>query len=174
MTDQYAGDVLTLGGIPFTGFSPPNSMMGGGDQAMVLHKLPGGSRVIDTLGPDEADVEWKGEFFDDAAYSFALALDAMRAAGEVVPLTWGGQYRSVIIKRFIYRVRRLPVWVEYEISCTVYVNQSLGVLAAAPATTIDTLASSDLAAAAAALAAEPVTAAPASAYGISYPAGSLG
>ena len=33
-------DVLTLGGITFDDFSTPERMMGGGNQAMVVHKLP--------------------------------------------------------------------------------------------------------------------------------------
>ena len=45
-------DTLTLGGFAFTGYSTPDVMMGGGRQAMVVHKLPGGMRVIDTLGHD--------------------------------------------------------------------------------------------------------------------------
>jgi hypothetical protein len=112
-------DVLQLGGIAFTGYSTPDVMMGGGRQAMVIHKLPGGMRVIDTLGPDEANVAWRGHLYDDGAYNMALELDAMRAAGSVLPLTWGGQYRSVIIDEFIYRVRRLPIWVDYTITCVV-------------------------------------------------------
>jgi hypothetical protein len=137
-------DVLTLGGITFDDFSTPREMMGGGQQAMVVHKLPGGLRVIDTLGPDEAEVTWEGQFFGDNAYSTALALDAMRAAGQVVPLSWGGQFRSVIVSRFEYRVRRLGTWVMYWIVCTVYQNPSLGVLGAATGG-IDSLIVSDLA-----------------------------
>ena len=60
--NQLFGDVLTVAGIPFTDFAPPDAMPGGGDQAMVGHKLPGGQRVIDILGPDEADVTWSGKF----------------------------------------------------------------------------------------------------------------
>ncbi len=101
-------DALILGGIAFDDFSTPDSMMGGGQQTLVVHKLPGGARVIDTLGPDEAEVAWRGQFFGNDAYGNALALDAMRAAGQVVPLIWGGQFRSVIIQQFIYHVRRLP------------------------------------------------------------------
>jgi hypothetical protein len=142
-------DVLTLAGISFTGYSPPDSMMAGGKQAMVVHKLPGGQRVIDTLGPDEAEISWRGTFFGNDAYSNAQALDAIRAAGAEVPLTWGGQYRIVIIEHFIYHVRRLPAWVEYEISCTVAVNPMLG-SQGATVSTIDTLVSSDLATATAA------------------------
>ena len=54
-------DTLTLGGISFDGFSTPHAMGAGGKQAMVVHKLPGGRRVIDTLGPDEDNITWSGE-----------------------------------------------------------------------------------------------------------------
>jgi hypothetical protein len=119
-------DVLTLGGIVFDDFSTPEEMMGGGNQAMVVHKLPGGGRVIDTLGPDDANVTWSGFFFGTNAYATALALDGLRAAGKVIPLTWGGQFRSVIIDNFVYRVRRMPSWVKYAVSCTVVQNPALG------------------------------------------------
>jgi hypothetical protein len=139
-----ATDVLILGGIVFDDFSTPPEMMGGGNQAMVVHKLPGGARVIDTLGPDEANIVWEGKFFSEDAYATALTIDAMRAAGEVVPLIWGGQYRSVIIDAFIYRVIRMPSWVRYSISCTVYQNPQLGDLAVSAGGGIDGLVSSDL------------------------------
>lgn len=138
-----ADDVLILGGIAFTGYGTPDAMPAGGQQAMVVHKLPGGGRVIDLLGPDEDDIRWQGQFFGDDAYSNALALDAMRAAGQVIPLTWAGQYRLVVIKYFRYRIRRLPVWVEYEICCTVYENPALGSLDGGTSS-IDDLVSSDL------------------------------
>lgn len=137
-------DILTLGGVQFVGYSPPDRMMAGGKQAMVVHKLPGGSRVIDTLGPDEDDITWNGHFFGNDAEANALALDAMRAAGQVVSLTYAGQFRSVIINHFRYYYRRRPVWIEYEITCTVSVNPSLGNVGAI-ASPIDNLISSDLA-----------------------------
>ncbi|SRR6266404_2620173 len=134
---------LILGGIIFDGFSPPDAMGAGGKQAMVVHKLPGGDRVIDTLGPDEDNIAWSGKFFGNDAYGKALALDGMRAAGQVVSLTWGGQFRSVIIDHFKYELRREPVWVEYQISCMVYQNPSLGILGASLGS-IDSLILSDL------------------------------
>lgn len=136
-------DVLSLGGIVFDDYSTPEVMMGGGNQAMVVHKLPGGARVIDTLGPDESDIVWRGFFFGNNAYNTVLALDAMRAAGQVLPLSWGGQFRSVIINTFLYRVRRMPAWVFYEISCTVAQNPLLGNLSPTPSS-IDVLVTSDL------------------------------
>jgi hypothetical protein len=143
-----ADDVLSLGGIVFDNFSPPREMMSGGNQAMVVHKLPGGSRVIDTLGPDEADIVWNGFFFGDTAYQTALALDAMRSAGQVLPLIWGGQFRSVILSNFIYKVRRMPVWVLYSVTCTVYQNPQNGNVQSSAPTSIDGLVSTDLSTAA--------------------------
>jgi hypothetical protein len=137
-------DQLILGGISFDDFSTPTEMPAGGEQAMVVHKLPGGARVIDTLGPDEADIVWSGFFFGDNAYDSAKAVDAMRQGGQVVPLIWAGQFRSVIVRHFIYKIRRLPTWVFYDICCTVTQNPSLGVLGAT-ISSIDTLVQSDLA-----------------------------
>jgi hypothetical protein len=137
-------DALILGGIVFDSYSTPDAMMGGGRQAMVIHKLPGGGRVIDTLGPDEDDITWSGKFFGNDAYDTALALDAMRAEGFVLPLMWGGQYRDVIISHFQYKVRRLPLWVEYTITCTVLDNPSLGDVNISITSNFDSLISTDL------------------------------
>lgn len=146
VTRIFDMDTLTLGGVKFDGFSTPSEMMGGGKQNMVVHKLPGGSRVIDTLGPDEANITWNGFFFGNNAYRTALTLDGMRAAGSVISLTWGGQHRSVIIENFIYKARRIPVWIDYSISLMVYQNASLGGLGGV-STSMISLILSDLAAA---------------------------
>lgn len=142
-------DELTLGGFTFDDFSTPSEMMGGGKQAMVIHKLPGGARVIDTLGPDEDNVTWSGQFFGNDSYANMLSLDAMRAAGQVISLTWGGQFRSVIIDSFVYKVRRIPLWGTYTISCTVYQNPALGNLTSSTST-VDSLVTTDYASALAA------------------------
>jgi hypothetical protein len=136
--------ILTLAGIAFDSFSTPKRMGAGGNQALVVHKLPGGERVIDTLGADEADIGWTGEFFGDDAYASVLALDAIRQAGQVVPLIFAGQYRSVIVSSFNYSLRREPVWCEYQIVCTVYQNPSAGILGATTSS-VESLVLSDLA-----------------------------
>lgn len=139
-------DQLTLGGFTFDGFSTPSSIGAGGKQAMIVHQLPGGARVIDTLGPNEAPIGWSGFFWGNDALNNAYTLDNMREAGAVLPLTFGGQFRSVIIDTFSYSIRRSPVWVEYRISCIVYQNAGLGPVGIVTST-IDTLILSDLAAA---------------------------
>jgi hypothetical protein len=132
-------DVLTLGGVQFrtADFAAPNEMGAGGRQAMAVHKLPGGQRVIDTLGPDEDEIEWRGFFLANNALDQCLQLDAMRAAGAVVTLSFAGQSRQVLISHFQWRIRRLPLWVEYRISCTVVSNASFGALGAVAASPTD-------------------------------------
>jgi hypothetical protein len=135
--------VLTLAGIPFLEYSPPERMPAGGRQDMVVHKLPGGNRVIDTLGPDERNISWSGQFFSDTALDDALAIDAVRQAGAVVPLTFAGQFRSVIVANFEYDIRREPLLVEYRIECVVYQNPMLGPLGLA-ISSVTSLVSADL------------------------------
>jgi hypothetical protein len=135
---------LILGGITFDSFSTPSRMGAGGDQAMAVHKLPGGGRVVDTLGPDEDDIAWRGEFYSNDALQRVIALDAMRAAGLVQSLTFAGQYRSVIVKRFKFDIIREPVWIAYNIVCFVYQNPMLGPVGIATGT-IDTLVLNDIA-----------------------------
>jgi hypothetical protein len=112
-------DQLILGPITFDSYSTPDIFSVGGKQQLIVHKLPGGSRVIDELGPDEMDIVWRGHFFGDNAYATARQLDALRISGAVLALSFAGQGRTVIIADFIYSIRRLPLWVEYVITCTV-------------------------------------------------------
>jgi hypothetical protein len=126
-----ATDRLILAGIVFENFdyAPPTKMPFGGQQAMVVHKLPGGTRVIDTLGPDEDDITWSGFFFTANALYNCQVLDALRGQGQVVTLTFAGMTRKVVIKHFRAAIRRYPNWVEYEISCVVSENPLLGPVA---------------------------------------------
>jgi len=117
MPQQF--DVLQLGGFQFSGFSIPDLMPLGGRQNMTIHKLPGGSRVIDTLGPDEHDISWRGQFFQDNAINICVQLDAMRRQGSLIPLIVAGQSTQVVISEFTYSIRRMPMWIEYSITCVV-------------------------------------------------------
>jgi hypothetical protein len=144
-----ATDVLQLGGVIFQNydFAAPDQMPFGGEHAMKVHKLPGGRRVVDLLGPDEADITFNGFFYADTALATAQALDAMRASGRVVALTFAGTHRQVIVKNFGGVIHRVPHWVGYSISCLVVSHAALGRLGTVTQT-IDTLIRLDLAAAA--------------------------
>ena len=47
---------LTLGGVVFADFEIPDSINFGGEQVLSVHQLPGGTRVIDALGPSDAEI----------------------------------------------------------------------------------------------------------------------
>jgi hypothetical protein len=136
-------DLLILGPITFTNFSTPERMPFGGRQTIAKHQLIGGHRVLDTMGPDDADIHWEGQFFGSDAYQNCLALDALRAAGSPLPLSYAGQGYSVVIEHFHADIRRLPLWVDYQISCVIATNGAHGF--GVPAAGIDALISADLA-----------------------------
>jgi hypothetical protein len=79
-----ATDFLVLGGIVFDEWSTPERMPFGGAHAMAVHQLPGGSRVVDTLGPIEADIRFTGLMYDNNAIGVAETLDALRLNGTQV------------------------------------------------------------------------------------------
>jgi hypothetical protein len=142
-TADTIADVLILGPITFTNFSPPERMPFGGRQIIAKHILLGGERVIDTMGPDDHDIHWEGQFFGSDAYRNCLALDALRAAGSLLPLSFAGQGYSVVIGEFHADIRRLPLWIDYHISCVIATNGAHGILGAISAG-VDALVAADL------------------------------
>jgi hypothetical protein len=139
-------DILILGPLVFIDFSPPERMPFGGKQAMAVHKYIGGSRVIDTTGPDDMDIHWSGFFFGEEAMANARTLDALRIAGAPLPLAFGGLAYVVVIADCQLSIRRLPNWVEYDITCVVVSDGAQGDLSAFQASA-DDLVSADISAA---------------------------
>jgi hypothetical protein len=121
-----ATDILILGGFTFDEWSTAERMPFGGEQAMVVHHLPGGQRVIDTLGPNDHDIAWHGRLYGSGAMGMALTLDGMRRAGTQLPLIFAGLSYMVVINRFEAEIERLPVDVRYRISCTPVVSMGGG------------------------------------------------
>lgn len=95
-----AGPVV-LGDFVFTGLEVPGSITWGGQQTLTVHKLPGGGRVIDVMGRDDAALSWSGILLGGDRASRAYALDEMRIAGLPVPLSWGSHLYTVVIREFI-------------------------------------------------------------------------
>jgi len=139
-----ATDFLVLGGIVFDDWSTPDRMPFGGAHAMAVHKLPGGSRVVDTLGPDEADIRFTGLMYDNNAIGVAETLDALRLNGTQVPLIFAGRFYLVIVARTKVDIRRFPQLIAYDISCLVVKNNMAGNLGST-VSTVTSLVSADLA-----------------------------
>jgi hypothetical protein len=141
-----ATDQLILGGIAFDSWSTPERMPFGGKQAMAVHKLPGGARAVNTLGPDENDIMFTGQMYNNNAYGIADELDSMRIAGAQVPLTFAGRFYLVIIAEVHVDIRRFPQLVEYHVNCLVAQNNMAGILGAITST-VSNLVTSDMASA---------------------------
>jgi hypothetical protein len=133
--------LLTLGGIIFQDFEVPDVIPIGGDQSLVVHKLPGGSRVIDAMGADHRDIAWSGRFRSGNAESRARILDGYRIGGQQFLLQWSTYRYQVIVKSFEAQYQQ-PFEIPYSISCVVVTDESAPVLTGIPA--LDELIGSDL------------------------------
>ncbi len=110
--------VLLLGPIAFQDFELPSGITFGGAQRLAIHRLPGGTRVIDALGRDDADLTFAGIFTGSDATLRARAVDELRSLGLPLPLTWDVFFYSVIIDSFQADYRNSN-WIPYRISCSV-------------------------------------------------------
>src|SRR6266436_2885584 len=126
---------LILGGFTFTDYAIPEMVPQGGDHHLVVHKLIGGNRVVDAMGPDDADISWSGRFQGPAATGQAMALDQLRKAGAQLPLVVDSQFYTVAIRKFEWDYQR-PYQILYKITCVVV--SSMGGAIALP-TTLDVL-----------------------------------
>lgn len=103
MTDT----ILTLGGVAFEKMEVPEEIEGlGGEQALVVHRMIGGKRVVDAMGADEDDISWDGIFRGSQALQRAQAIDRMRRAGLPVEVSFGELVYTVVIQRFQFRYQR--------------------------------------------------------------------
>lgn len=110
--------ILTLGDFEFSRLEIPEKIGFGGDQALAIHELVGGVRVIDAMGRQDAPLEWSGLFMGENALQRALYLDNLRISGQQHNLTWHGFDFQVIIKNFHGEFERF-YQIPYRISCII-------------------------------------------------------
>ena len=113
--------LITLGGLELDGFEVPASVRFGGAQRMTVHKLLGGGRVIDTMGRDDSLLRWSGVFSGANASDRARTLDAMRAAGNLLPLSWDVFTYNVIVSQADLDFCN-PWWIPYQLECIVVID----------------------------------------------------
>ena len=107
-----------LGPVVFQDFEVAAGIGFGGEQRLAVHKLPGGVRVIDALGRDDAEITVNGIFSGEDATLRARLLDELRASGAVLPLTWDVFFYSVVIRNFQADYQN-GYWIPYRLACTV-------------------------------------------------------
>lgn len=121
--------ILLLGPIVFQDFEVPERINFGGAQRLTVHQFPGGARVIDTLGRDDADIAFSGTFTGEDATLRARTLDELRALGTVLPLTWDVFTYSVVIRDFTAQYERAG-WIPFRITCTVLRDEAAALIGA--------------------------------------------
>lgn len=141
---------MQLGSITFRDFEVEAGIDFGGRQRLAVHRLPNGTRIVDVLGPDPANIIFGGVFTGRDAVTRAQALDALRKAGTQVTLTWSTFQYSVILSDFSadFETRN---WIPYRAACTVVEDDTPTAESSAPDLTETALAS-----AASALAVAPI------------------
>jgi hypothetical protein len=115
--------VLVLGPVLFREFEVPARINFGGRQRIVVHALPGGARVIDVLGRDDAQISFAGIFSGIDATLRARTLNDLRSAGVPLALVWDTFFYTVLISELQvdYHNGR---WLPYHIVCTVLQDEA--------------------------------------------------
>jgi hypothetical protein len=116
-------DFLLLGPVAFHDFELPPRIAFGGAQRLAVHDLPGGARVIDAMGADNAPIAWRGVFSGPDAAARARLLDLLREQGLPLPLAWDAFAYLVVIAAFEAIYER-PNWVPYRIACAVLLDEA--------------------------------------------------
>ena len=109
---------LVLGPVVFQGFEVPERLRFGGRQRLAVHVLPGGGRVVDAMGADEAPLRWSGVFSGPEAAARVRLLERLRRDGAVLPLSWEGWRYLVVIEVFEAEATN-PAWIPYRVQACV-------------------------------------------------------
>ena len=122
--------VLTLGPILFYGMEVPDKISGiGGKQMLAVHKLPGGNRVIDAMGRDDAPLKWSARFRGSDAETRARLADYLRVQGQPIELAWSSFRYTVVIDEFEADYEQ-PFEIPYSITCIVVQDETSPLLTA--------------------------------------------
>jgi hypothetical protein len=112
---------LFLGGVQLDGFEVTAQIGFGGRQALTVHTLPGGTRIIDAMGADDHDIAWHGVLSGPDASDRARMLDSLRVAGTPVGLAWDVFAATVIVSDLRLQFCN-SWWIPYQLRCKVLVG----------------------------------------------------
>lgn len=131
---------VLLGSIQFQNREIPDTMKAGSKQMLAIHRVMGGNRVIDAIGPDFPPIKWSGLFYGANAMARARACDELCRSGAEVNLYFGSNAYLVVVEDFDYNYKH--EWeVRYSISC-----QVVGIQAPIALPTLDQTIATDFAA----------------------------
>ena len=113
-----AGSSVTLGPVTFAEIETPERIPVGGEQALTVFKMPGGKRIVQAMGRDDADMMWSGYLEGPGAESRMLLLDSLRQSGTEIQLAFGQSTYQVVVKSFSADYERVN-WIPYRIGVLV-------------------------------------------------------
>lgn len=137
--------VMQLGDFQFDREEVPERIPFGGEQQLAVHRLVGGTKVVDAMGAFSAPPEWSGWLRGPKALARARALDAMRVAGAPVVLKWSELVYAVLVREFRADFERF-YQIPYHITCEVVEDLTLST-AGNGGPSIDSLINGDIASA---------------------------
>ncbi|ADE12131.1 hypothetical protein [Sideroxydans lithotrophicus] len=126
----------------FTYAEVPQKIPFGGKQALTVHKLVGGRRSVDAMGPDDKPLQWSGMLLGQSALPRARYLDWLRKSGKQCVLTWSELAYLVVVESFdadFERFYKMP----YTISCLVVQDLSQPIMAT-PSPSLDDVMRDDI------------------------------
>jgi len=140
-----ATDALILGPFVFDDWSTPDHLPFGGRQQVIIHRMPGGSRVVDCMGPDDHERIIVGKLYGSDAINQALMLDALRSSGSELPYSNGVEARTVVIAEFSPRMIKVN-YIEFDMTLVTSDDSGGGAIGFG-ISAIDNMLASDLSAA---------------------------
>jgi hypothetical protein len=109
---------LVLGSVTFSTFEIPERISFGGKQKLVVHTMPGGGRIVDAMGQDDAPIRWSGVFSGANAAERVRTLERFRQGGAQLQLSWDAWLFQVIVQEFEADFENTS-WIPYKIELCV-------------------------------------------------------
>lgn len=110
---------VTLGTLTLTDVEVSNALEIGGKQELVVHKLVGGDRVIQVMGPDPDPIILAGMFTGPGAQVCALQLTKMCDVGSPVRLGFPGGSLMVVIRPVTYTYQQQGAVIPFRVTVKV-------------------------------------------------------
>ncbi|MBS1050463.1 hypothetical protein [Gluconobacter japonicus] len=110
---------VKLGSVTLTGPEVPDGLRAGGEQVLVIHRLPGGDKVIDNGGNDPYRLSLTGRFQGTNALTRAQSIDTMRLAAKAVTFAAAGSSWQVLIRSYAYTYAQKGAVIQYELELEV-------------------------------------------------------
>ncbi len=134
MANGVSGNLpVVLGPLELTGLEVPDAYDRAGTMQPVVHRLIGGGRVVQLLGPDPGRRRLQGFFTGPQATERAQILEAMRDSGNRISLTIGVWQEFVVLTSVVLRYSAQGSIVQYLLEAEPLPGGAAGLVATAAA-----------------------------------------